>query len=705
VAAESHERLDDEIARLRERLESAEEMRQAIIAEQVDGFVVGDDADRVVLMEGGGAPVRTLIERFPHSVATVSHDAAILYANRRFGELVGRPLGRLFSTSMLDLVAADSRATLERFLAEIELDASVRIEFVHASGHPVMASVTAMGFEKGHVSLLIEDSSNERDDAEHALRAIASGRIDGVVVGGEHVMLFADAQRPYHALVDRMQQGAVTVSPGGEVLYANERFAEMIGRPRAALLGRRLGSVFRTPAIDALLTHADAEPIEFVLVRDDRSRLPVRIAAERVDGVDALTLILEDLTERERHRAIQERGRRNDHFLAVLAHELRNPLGSIRNAAVILERSGVADSSRAALGVIERQSETLVRLVDDLLDVHRLNEGKIVLQRKAVDLRGAIDDAVQAVAENVKTKRQTVDVDLRDPMLHVDADPVRLAQVLTNLLLNASKFTGDGGHIRIGVADGEREGKRIASISVADNGIGIGPDQLERIFEPYVQASAEASPFPEGLGLGLSVAKQLIDLHGGAIRAHSDGPGRGTTFVVELPQCDPPLPTADAPAAPDLRLHARILIADDDGDAASTMASLLELMGHETHTAANGEAALALVDAIDPDVAILDIGMPGIDGYTAARMLREREGSRQLLLYALTGWGDPTDRERTRDAGFDRHFVKPVSIDDLLGTLADDLAQRRGGEGAHERATQASTAFAETRSDPPSPVR
>ena len=684
--AESQDRLDEEIARLRERLESAEEMRQAIIAEQIDGFVVGDDADRVVLLEASSAPVRTLVERLPDSVATVSRDGAILYANRRFSELVGHPLGRMFAMSMLEVVAEGSRATFERFLAANELDASVRIQLVHANGEQIMARVTAMALGNDHASLLIEERFAEHDDAEHALREIAAGNIDGVIVGGEHVMLLTDAQRPYHALVDRMQQGAVTVSPDGDVLYANERFAAMVGRPCDALLGKRLQAVLGTQAIDALLTNAGASPIEFVLVRDDQSRLPVRIAAERVDGIDALMLILEDLTERERHRAIQERARRNDHFLAVLAHELRNPLGSIRNAAMILERSGVGQNGRAALGVIERQSETLVRLVDDLLDVHRLNEGKIVLQRKPVELHEAIDDAVHAVSENLRTKQQTINVNVPEQRLHVDADPVRIAQVLANLLLNASKFTGDGGAIEVTVSQGERGGRSNALICVTDNGIGIAPDQLERIFEPYVQASTESAPLPEGLGLGLSVAKQLIDLHGGAIRAHSAGPGSGTTFVIELALCAPPVPAVEAAAvAPVKRARARILIADDDRDAASTLASLLELMGHETHTAHNGNATLALADAIKPDIAILDIGMPLVDGYAAARMLRQRAWSPGLLLYALTGWGDPGDRDRTRDAGFDRHFVKPVSIDELLTRLADDL-ERRDSRGGSERA-------------------
>ena len=685
MAAETQERLDEEIARLRERLESAEEMRQAIIAEQIDGFVVGEDAERIVLLEGSGVAPRSLIELLPHSVATVSRDATILYANRRFGELVGRPLGRLFSASVLDLVAADSQAMFEQFLAASEPGASVRIELVQANGDRITVRVTAMAVGNGNISLLFDDYFTDAEDAEHALRAIASGNIDGVVVGGEHVMLLADAHYPYHALVDRMKQGAVTVSPDGDVLYANERFAAMIGKPRDALLGKRLRAVLGSSAVDTLLSSEEASPIELVLVRGDESRLPVRIAAERVEGIDALMLIVEDLTERERYRAIQERARRNDHFLAVLAHELRNPLGSIRNAALILKRSEVGQAGPAALGVIERQSETLVRLVDDLLDVHRLTQGKVVLHRKPVELRAAIDDAVHAAAESVQAKQQTIDVRLPDPPLHVDADAVRLAQVLGNLLLNASKFTGTGGHIEVVATRGERDGRPIACIRVTDNGVGIAPEQLERIFEPYVQASTD-SPFPEGLGLGLSVARQLIELHGGAIRAESEGPGTGSTFVVELPLSDPPALEAEADApAPGKRARVRILIADDDRDAASTLASLLELMGHETHTAHSGESTLALADAIKPDVAILDIRMPRVDGYAVARMLRERPWAARLVLYALTGWGEANDRERTRVAGFDRHFVKPVSIDELLARLGDDLA-RRGADGGDERA-------------------
>jgi len=678
MTAQSPIRLDEEIARLRERLESAEDMRRAIIAKQVDGFVVGEEPEGIVLLDDGSLAPRSLIDHLPHCIVTVSRDAEILYANRRFGEALDYPLDRLFSTSFSELVTTDSRPAFRRFLAASEPQSSLCIGLIRADGGRIDVRVTTMSVTSDYISFLMDEEPSD-DEAAHALAAIASGNIDGVVVGGERVMLLAEAQRPYRALVDRMQEGAATVLKGGEILYANERFASMVGASRDSLLGRPLRAVLGAPAVDAMLMNDEMTPsCELALMRGDGSILPVRVALQRIDGIDARTVIVEDLSERQRHREIQERAERNDHFLAVLAHELRNPLGSIRNAAAILERSGLASGERAALGVIERQSEMLVRLVDDLLDVHRLNQDKMVLQRKPVLVSTAIDDAVVAAAQNLETKAQTIDVRLTEERLYVHADPVRIAQVLANLLLNASKFTGSGGHIDVRVKRSQREATRTARISVTDNGIGVAHEQLERIFEPYVQASSDASRYPEGLGLGLSVARRLVELHGGTISAQSDGPGRGSTFIVELPLCDKP---ADASTATDPQrvtqpARARILIADDDRDSASTLSSLLELSGHETHTAHDGNATITMADALHPDVVILDIRMPQVDGHAAARTLRQRAWANGLVLYALTGCGEQRDRDRTRDAGFDRHFVKPVSIDDLLANLADDLERR-----------------------------
>jgi CheY-like chemotaxis protein len=287
---------------------------------------------------------------------------------------------------------------------------------------------------------------------------------------------------------------------------------------------------------------------------------------------------------------------------------------------------------------------------------------------------------VGAVTQNLTAKGQTITVLAPPETLHVDADPVRIAQVLANLLLNASKFTGHGGRIDVVAVRADLDGSPAVRIDVTDNGIGIAPDQLEHIFEPYVQASTEASPFPEGLGLGLSVARRLVELHGGVIRAHSDGIGRGSTFIVELPLCNPPA-IADASPA-DAGQHprrARILIADDDADSAAMLSSLLQLMGHETHRAHDGHSAIAIADEVRPDIVILDIRMPQLDGRAAARMLRERSWARNVVLYALSGWGEPNDSGAGEGSEFDRRFVKPVGIDELTAAIGADLRERRSG--------------------------
>jgi PAS domain S-box-containing protein len=675
--SEPQARLEQEIGRLRERLESAEEMHRAIVAEEVDGFVVGEEFERVVLLGAERTP-RPFDERLPHTFVTVSRAGDVLYASRKFASLLGRPLAQLFGSSLFELIAPEHGEAFRRYLVTSVPEALLEFDLIAAAGNRLAVRAVAVTVDKGYTSLLIQErfTDDRRDDAQVTFDAIAKGDIDGVVVGGEHIVLTSEAHHAYRRLVERMEQGAVTVSRNGEILYANDRFAQIVIQTRESLLGKQLDAVMGSRDVDNLIvSDGIPAPIETTLVRRDGTLLRVGMSAERVEDVDALTLIVTDLSERERHVQIAERSRRNDQFLAVLAHELRNPLGSIRNAVEILSRSQkVAGADRHAAEVISRQSETLSRLVDDLLDVHRLNEGKIVLQRRRIDARRIVDDAVLALRDAITAKRQQIDVVLPNEPLHVDADAVRLAQVLGNLLLNASKFTAQGGRIDVIAERAINGAGPVARIRVSDNGIGISKDQLERIFEPYVQAAGDTTGFPEGLGLGLSVSKRLIELHGGVIRATSEGPGHGSTFYVELELCDGPGDVDEgrresAQSSP----RVRILIADDDRDAAESLSSLLGLLGHETYTAHNGESAVALADEVRPDVAILDIGMPKIDGYNAAELLRARSWARDLVLYALTGWGEAKDRDRARRAGFDRHFVKPVDPDELARDLRERL--------------------------------
>jgi PAS domain S-box-containing protein len=681
MRAESEQQLDREIALLRQQLELAEEMRRAIVDDEVDAFVVGrDGADpKLVLLETARPGHATLLEHVHEGAVTVSESGDVLYANRRFATMVGRSLSQLFGEPLREVVAPLDRARFEAFLAERAID-SVFDAALDAERAHVAVRFTLVSVGNGHASLIVNDlSMGERlIEAENALRAIRDGEIDGVVVAGERVLLIGDAHRPYRALADRMEQGAATLSAHGDVLYANERLASMVGVAREDLLGKPISPLLEgdREVVRQLIAGAAVGPAlcELAIVRTDGSLLPVSAAAQRVDGVDAITLVLTDLTEHHRHKLIEEEARRKDRFLAVLGHELRNPLASIRNAAEILKRrsSALSSDERFPVEVIGRQTATLVRLIDDLLDIHRLNEGKIVLRREPVELATVIRNAIEAAGPYLHGKGQTLDLALPDKPIFVHADAVRLVQVLLNLLSNAAKFTAEGGRIAITLEGVRRaSGEEVARIRVADNGIGVAPELLDRIFNAYMQVTSPGESGGTGLGLGLSVARRLIALHGGSIRADSEGPGRGTTFTLELAACAPPADVVAQGAlveeAPTPKL--RILVADDSEDSAQSLAMVLRVVGHDTRIARDGQEALAVADDFRPDVAVLDIDMPALDGYETARALRQRPWGRKLVLYALTGWGQQADRLRAREAGFDSHFVKPIGPDVLARAI------------------------------------
>ena len=691
MRADPERKLDREIALLRARLEIAEEMRRAIVDDEVDGFVVGKNGGepKLVLLETARPGHDLLLERMHQGAVTVALGGGILYANERFAAMVGRPLAQLFSARIRDFVAPSDRTRLDAFLATAAPDTSIDV-VIEGSDASFVARITAVALGEGHASLLVTDlSAGERlAEAENAVKAIRNGEIDGIVVAGDHVMLIGDAHRPYRALADRIEQGAATVSAQGDLLYVNDRFAAMVGIARNHLLGQSVLPLLEGDADVAREFLAGAargsSPRELSIVRADGTRLPVGIAAQRVEGTEAVTLVVTDLTEQKRHQAIEEEAARKDRFLAVLAHELRNPLASIRNATEVLQRSSqLGDDERYSVQLIGRQTATLVRLVDDLLDIHRLNQGKIVLRRQPIDLCGVVRHAVEAAQPYVASKQHVLDMSLPDEPVFVDADPVRLAQVLLNLLSNAAKFTSEGGRITISLERANSaSGSAVARVRVRDNGIGVPAELLDLIFDPYVQAASDDTA-SGGLGLGLSVARRLIQLHGGTIRAQSAGPGRGTTFTIELAICPAPEQVAASPAvavavedeAPKRAL--RILVADDSEDNAHSLAMVLRLAGHDTRIANDGAQAIVVAEEFRPHIAVLDIDMPGMDGYETARALRERQWASDLVLYALTGWGQAEDRKRAREAGFDSHFVKPVAPDVLARAIDSHSAPKQ----------------------------
>ncbi|MGV3572631.1 MAG: ATP-binding protein [Ramlibacter sp.] len=392
---------------------------------------------------------------------------------------------------------------------------------------------------------------------------------------------------------------------------------------------------------------------------------PVHDADGRVAGIFAQG---HDVTEQVLGaRALEEADRRKDEFLATLAHELRNPLAPIRQAAVVARSAGGDDRRQGwALGVIERQVGHMALLLDDLLDVSRISRGKLELRLQPVELAAVVEAAVETTRPLLEAKRHALHVRLPPDPLRLQVDPVRLAQVLSNLLSNAGKYTDPGGRIEL---DAEVAGGTLV-IRVRDNGIGLSAGDGSQIFEMFSQVASALDRSESGLGIGLALTRGLVELHGGRIDAVSDGPGKGSEFIVSLPTRTPEAAAPAAASSPDVQpagqRQRKVLLADDNADALETMAALLEIEGHQVQTANDGNRALEVGEQLRPDVAILDIGMPHLNGYEAAAKIRETDWGRKVVLIALTGWGQEQDQARAREAGFDHHCTKPVDIDRLL---------------------------------------
>jgi signal transduction histidine kinase/ActR/RegA family two-component response regulator len=353
-------------------------------------------------------------------------------------------------------------------------------------------------------------------------------------------------------------------------------------------------------------------------------------------------------------RAVAEAANRSkDEFLAMLGHELRNPLAAISNAASLLERAGDADTAARASRIVARQAGHLSRLTDDLLDASRALTGKIVLRPQPLDLAAVAAQSLATLGAAGRTAAHTVMPDLRSAW--VNADPIRLDQVIGNLVVNAVKYTPAGGTIRVSVAP---EGEA-AVLRVADNGIGLTPELAGRVFDLFVQGERELDRSEGGLGIGLTLVRRLAEMHGGSASVHSAGRGTGSEFTVRLPLTEARPAAAPAPAAPAVASRL-VLVVEDNDDARETLASLLELAGHRVETASDGLQGLEKALAIQPEVALLDVGLPRIDGYELARRIRACGSIRRPFLVALTGYGLPEDRQRALDAGFDAHVVKPV---------------------------------------------
>jgi signal transduction histidine kinase len=376
-----------------------------------------------------------------------------------------------------------------------------------------------------------------------------------------------------------------------------------------------------------------------------------------------------DTEQRHLERALQEADRRKDEFLATLAHELRNPLAPIRSSIHRLNLQTQGDTSIGEVTqILDRQVNHMVRLVDDLMDVSRISRGNIELRKEQTSLATIIRSAVDASTPLISAANHQLAISLPSEPVILFGDSVRLSQVISNLLNNAAKYTDRGGQIWLSA---ERQSGEVV-IRVRDNGIGIGFESQQRVFDMFMQVDRSSSRSQSGLGIGLTLVKRLVELHGGTITVQSAGSGKGSEFCLRLPCLETRSssgPATSIPRDPTALKH-RVLVVDDNQDAATSLAMLIKLLGSEAKVANDGTAALTLLDDYQPDVVLLDLGMPRMDGYEVARRIRQSTRSDRVVLIALTGWGQQDDRERTRAAGFDHHLVKPASITELQSLLS-----------------------------------
>ena len=488
---------------------------------------------------------------------------------------------------------------------------------------------------------------------------------------------------------------AIAHDPECRFIFANSALASLIGVPKDANISLtppvgeksryRIQRGGKNIAPDELpmqyaIAHRTAVSNEIEIVRADGSVLYVQNDVEPLydthGQIYGCVSVVVDLTERKlAEMGLRNADRRKDEFLATLSHELRNPLAPIRSAIEVIRLArGDQELIERARATMERQLLHLVRITDDLLDVARITQDKVQLQRERIDLRAVLQSAIEATRPMIDAQAHTLTVDMPEGPIWADVDFTRIAQAVSNLLSNAAKYTEPGGHI--GVAASSDAG--IATIIVSDTGVGIPPALLPRTFDMFTQLQAHRDRTYGGLGIGLTLSRRLVQLHGGSIDAASEGPGRGSQFTIRLPVETILQGTEVRPADEATARHVgcRVLVAEDSPDAAEMLSLMLSIKGHDVRVAADGEQAVAIGSEFQPQIAFVDIGMPRLNGFEVARQLRDVLG-RRVLLVALTGWGQDEDRRRSREAGFDHHLTKPPEPD-VLDQLIAECTPKRG---------------------------
>lgn len=513
-------------------------------------------------------------------------------------------------------------------------------------------------------------------EAEEMLRAIRAGEIDAVIVrgtGGEQIYTLRNADYPYRTLVEQMLDGAAILTAEGDVLYCNMSLAQLLGVPLQEVIGGSILRFFEAEGRDAvaslLASGCGKRRTRLITPGGKSTDVLLSLTSSVTDEVRRSSLIVTDLSELQdarlgRDRA-EQRSQAKDEFIAMLAHELRNPLSAITAALEVLQAGGSMEgAAQRARDIIGRQTRHLSRLVDDLLEVARAITGKVTLSGVPLDLADAVRRSIAQLSPRTEARR--IDVEIESGSHWIHGDVVRIEQIITNIVSNAIKYTPTSGVIRVTLATKDGE----VLLCVRDNGFGIAPELLPQIFEPFVQGERTLDRAEGGLGVGLTLVRQLVELHGGSVSAVSDGPGQGSAFTIRLPSTPAPAVEPAPRCAAAATRPRRVLLIEDNRDARETFRMMLELAGHEVLEAEEGRTGLELLKTALPDVAVIDVGLPGLNGYEiASRFRREPQGNR-VLLVALTGYGTPEAREQSRAAGFDHHLIKPVDpevLRDLMG--------------------------------------
>lgn len=629
-------------------------------------------------LSDGHAGLTQLLETLPAAAYTCDAEGLITYFNERAAQLWGR--------------APALNDPTDRFCGSFRL--------FTVTGEPIRHEECWMALalrdgksDEGH-EIVIERPDGSRWTAVAHVNPIHDDR--GKVVGAVNVLVDISERRRaeltrshFAAIIDSSDDAIVSKNLNGVIQSWNAAAERLFGYSAQQAIGRHISILFppdrldeedrilarlrageRVYHFDTVRVRSDGQPLQVSVtispIRDDSGRIigASKIARDISDRKRAEVQILGLLTQ------LQEADRRKDEFLATLAHELRGPLNPLCALQELLKRgTGNGKLLQQVRDTMERQLGQMVRLVDDLLDVSRIAQGKMQLRRERIELSSIVNHAVEICRPQAEQARHEVSVRLPPTPVYLNADRARLTQVVSNLLSNACKYTDPGGRISL---TAELDGAE-AVIKVSDNGIGIPTDKLAGVFELFSQVQPATEKARGGLGIGLNVVKRLLEMHGGSVGVASAGPGRGCEFTVRLPaSTEAPKPGRPEPTDTGTKAFAarRILVVDDNVDSAQSLAMLLNFSGNETATAYDGLAAVEAVKSFRPDVVLLDISLPKLDGHEAARRIRSQDGGKEIVLVALTGWAQEEDRRRSKEAGFDEHMLKPVDYGELTKFLA-----------------------------------